>query len=159
MPITPNTAFSQGQVLTSDNANRFPAGVMGHQQLTSAFGTSATHTTYQDTGMTLTITERVDRLYRISWKAQIYPNGGLQAMLFRFVRGSTNIAFAAFAPSMLATGDTCMAYHEYIYQSTSSGSQTWKVQIAAGSANTQVTQYGDASYPRQFTIEDIGTAA
>ena len=132
---------------------------MGHQQLTTQFQTAAIHTTYQDTGLTLTITERVDRLYRISWKAQIYPNGGLQAMLFRFMRGTTVIAAAAFAPTMLSTTDTCMAYHEYIYQSASSGSQTWKVQIAAAAANSQVTQYGDATFPRQFTIEDIGTAA
>jgi hypothetical protein len=32
------------------------------------------------------------------------------------------------------------------------------MQIAAMTLNTQVTDFGAAAYPRQFTIEDIGPA-
>jgi hypothetical protein len=35
------------------------------------------------------------------------------------------------------------------------GSTTFKIQVAGG-ANTLLYDYGDATYLRQFTIEDIG---
>jgi hypothetical protein len=46
----------------------------------------------------------------------------------------------------------------YVYQSSSSGSFTYKFQLKADAANTAVALYGDANFVRQFWIEDIGTA-
>ena len=158
MAITPNTAFTQGQVFTADQANRFPRGIMGGQTLTTAFTTSATHTTFQDTGMSLTITEEVGRIYRIYWTAQIFPSGGLQGMVFRFMRGATFVSQMVFAAVMLDAANSTQVYGQTVYTSTASGSATWKVQMAALTNNTAVQQYADGNYPRQFGIEDIGAS-
>jgi hypothetical protein len=58
-----NTTFSVGQVLTAAQMNNLPWGYVGLQTLTTAYVTTATHTTFQDNGMTLTFTEVSGRVY------------------------------------------------------------------------------------------------
>jgi hypothetical protein len=159
MAINPNTAFSDGTPFTASQANRFPRGVMGLQTLTTQFSTSATHTNFQDNGATLTITTQSGRLYKISYNGHPYPNGGLQGVKYRFVLGaSTYLDEWAIPDSALNTGVSYYHLAETVYEATSSSSQTFKVQFAAWSANTVVSDFGDANTKRQFWIEDIGEA-
>ena len=156
MAITPNTAFTQGQQFSANQANRFPRGIMAGQTLQTTFTTSATHTTYQDSGATVTITEQIGRIYRVVMMAPVYPSGGLQAMKFRFVRGSTAINDFLIPSAALDAANGYPAHLTFVYTSASSGSQTWKVQVCAVTANTAVSIFGDATFQRQFWIEDIG---
>ena len=153
-----NTTFVSGNVLTAAQMNNLPFGLMGLQTSTSSFGTSAVHTTFQDDGLTLTITEISGRRYKITALENPYPNGGLQGVAFALLRGATTLRQWSYASAIMDAGNAYPAVMEYVYISTSSGSATYKMQLAAGSANTQVTTYGDGTFPRQFIIEDLGTA-
>ena len=153
---SPNVAFSSGQVLTASQTNNFPFGVCGYQELTTNFATTGTHTNWQDNGMTLTITEISGRYYRVTAYSNPYPSGGLQGVNFRIVRGSTSIKQGNYSANVMDTGTALPVVFTYVYKSTASGSATFKVQIQAPTANTAVNDYADATFPRQFVIEDIG---
>ena len=151
-----NTAFTAGSVLTATDMNDLPFGIAGYQELTTNFVTSGTHTTFQDNGMTLTITEIVNRYYRITAYSNPYPSGGLQGVNLRLLRGANALKQGNYSVNVMDTGTALPVVFTYVYKSAASGSQTYKVQIAAASANTAVNDYADATFPRQFIIEDIG---
>lgn len=153
---TPNTSFSSGAVLTAEQANSFPFGLCGLQTLTTPFGTSATHTTFQDTGATLTITEISGRRYKITMLSNPYPNGGLQGVKFKLLRGATGLRENHYSSTVMDAGVALGVVIQFVYTSVASGSATYKMQMAALTANTQVTDYGDATFLRQFMIEDLG---
>jgi hypothetical protein len=153
---TPNTTFSSGAVLTAEQVNSLPFGLCGLQTLTTAFGTAAAHTTYQDTGATLTITEISGRRYKITMLANPYPNGGLQGVRFKLLRAGVGLRENHYSSTVMDTGVALAVVIQFVYTSVSSGSATYKMQMAALSANTQVSDFGDASFPRQFMIEDLG---
>ena len=158
MAITPNTNFSTGAVYTAAQANAFPRGVMATQTLTTAFATTAPNTTAQDSGMTLTFTEETGRIYRITAYTNFYPSGGLQGMTFRLLRAGVQVRKFDIAPAVLDTGFSFPQQFTFIYTSAASGSVTFKTTINAFTSNTVVQDYGDATYFRQFTIEDIGAS-
>jgi len=153
---SPNTAFST-QVLTSAQMNNLPFGVVGTQTLTSNFATSAPNTTAQASGMTLTFTEVSGRIYRITAYTNFYPSGGLQAMTFRLLRGAVQVRKFDIASAVLDTNFSFPQQFTFIYTSAASGSVTFSTTINAYSNNTVVNDYADATYFRQFTIEDIGS--
>ena len=155
---TPNTTFVAGTVLTAAQQNNFPFGLMGLQTVTSTFATSATHTTFQDDGLTLTITEISGRKYKITALENPYPSGGLQGVRFALVRTTTTLREFTYSANVMDAGVAYPAVMEYVYTSVASGSATYKMRMAAATSNTAVSTFGDASFPRQFMIEDIGTA-
>lgn len=156
MAVNPNTTFTSGDVLTASQMNRLPWGIVGNQTLTTVFSTAATHTTFQDNGATLTFTEVSGRAYRITYRGLVYPNGGLQTINLRFMRGTTALTQFNFPSTALDAANAFPFTMSTVYVSTASGSATYKVQMAAATANTQVSDYGDATYVRGFWIEDIG---
>ena len=135
-----------------------PRGVMGVHTLTGIFTTSATHTTFQDDGLTLTITEISGRRYRITVIEQPYPSGGQQGTQFKLVRNATDLRSFTYSTAVMDSGVSYPAVMQFVYTSAASGSTTYKVQLAALSANTAVSTYGDALNPRQLLIEDIGVS-
>ena len=156
--MTVNTTFVSGNVLTAAQMNNLPFGVCGLQTLTTQFTTSATHTTFQDDGLTLTITEISGRRYRITVIEQPYPSGGQQGTQFKLVRGATDLRSFTYSTAVMDSGVSYPAVMQFVYTSAASGSTTYKVQLNALSANTAVSTYGDALNPRQLLIEDIGTS-
>ena len=151
-----NTTFTTGAVLTAAQMNNLPWGVAGLQTLTSTFTTSPTHTNFQDTGMTLTITEVSGRRYRLNAKMNIYPSGGLQGINMRFVRAAAVVSQANVPSAALDAGNGFSIGFQAVYTAVASGSATYKVQIAAATSNTAVSDFGDTVFTRQFWIEDIG---
>jgi hypothetical protein len=154
---SPNSVFVANSVLSAAQQNNLPFGICGVQTLTSQFTTSATHTTFQDTGMTLTITEVSGRIYQITAYCYPYPNGGDQTMLFQMLRNATVVKKADFPSNMLNTGVAVPVVISFTYTSVASGSSTFKMQLAAQTSNSAVADYGAATYPRQFVIQDIGS--
>ena len=133
-------------------------GQVGVQTLTTGFTTSATHTTAQLSGMTLTFTEVSGRIYRITAFTNLYPSGGLQGITFRLLRGATQVRRLDISSVVLDTGISIPQALSFVYTSASSGSVTFSTTINALASNTAVTDYADATYFRQFLIEDIGPA-
>jgi hypothetical protein len=159
MAITPNTNFTSGQILTAAQQNRFPRGIMAYQTLEFDSTTSATHTTYQDNGTGLTITTVAGRLYRIVYTGHPYPSGGLQSMKYQVVLGASTVLDDWVVPdAALNPGVSALMTSPTIYEATTSGSQTFKIQFGAVTANTAVRDFGSSTTKRQFFIEDIGAA-
>ena len=154
---SPNTSFVANQVLTAAQQNNLPFGKCGLQTLNTQFTTSATHTTFQDTGMTLTVTEVSGRLYRITAICNPFPSGGSQVILMQLLRGASVLKTISLTTGMLSTAVAIPVIIDFIYTSVGSGSSTFKIQMAGQTANTSVADFGSAAYPRQFVIEDIGS--
>ena len=151
-----NTTFGAGAVLTAAQMNNLPFGVAGIQTLTSSFATAAPHTTFQDNGMTLTITEVSGRYYRITAFSNLVPTGGLQGIGLRIVRTAGSLKQGNYAPAVMQVDTSLPVVLSFTYLSVASGAATYKVQIGAITNNTTVNDYGDATFPRQFLIEDLG---
>ena len=155
---TPNTTFTSGAILTAAQMNNLPFGVFPGQQLTTPFTTSATHTTFQDDGLTLTITEIAGRIYKVTALENPYPSGGQQGVKFALLRDATILRQWSYSSAVMDSGNSYPAVMQYVYTSSASGSFTLKMQIGAQTDNTAVSSYGDGSFPRQFIIEDMGTS-
>jgi hypothetical protein len=135
-----------------------PRGVLGKQTLTSSFGTSATHTTWQDTGLSFSVSYGANRTLKATCSSGYYTAGGTQTIGVRFVRGST--VFATFNINAVAVNaDNVLNLDNSAYITTSSAAtETFKVQLQAAQTNAQVNQYGDANLLRMFFVEDIGAS-
>ena len=153
---TPNTTFSAGAVLTAEQVNSLPFGVMARQSITAAFNTSAPHTTLQANGATLTITEVSGRLYRINYSGYPYPSGGQQSVSYSFTRAGVGVKDSNIFSGVMSPAFATNVTNSFLYLSTASGSVTWTMRMCASTANTTVSDFGNALSIRQFWIEDLG---
>jgi hypothetical protein len=160
MAVNPNTDFSPGQVLTAGQQNRFPRGVLGYASSGVGYTTTATHTTFQDTGLAANVTYGANRILKVTYATHAIANGGVQGVSYRFLRGSTVLRLMEVTASVFP--NTSNAFNltlEAIFVGPSaSATESFKVQIAAATANTSVIDYGDSQRIRQFCIEDLGPA-
>lgn len=65
MAINPNTDFTTGQVLTADQANRWPRGIMARAGSTTSY--TLTTSSAIATGMTVTFAAIANRYYKITY--------------------------------------------------------------------------------------------
>ena len=162
MALVPNDDFTAGQIFTATEANAFGRGVLGYESLTTSFATSATHTTFQDEGLDASISYGANRILKVTLSVRPYPNGGLQAIYYRVLRGSTEVAKWIVESVVLSASTAGHFMLEQVFTGpAAAGTETFKVQIAAATANTQVTSYGNTlgvDGPRQFWVEDLGKA-
>lgn len=160
MAINPNSIFTAGAILTASQMNRLPWGILGYEQLTTSFGTSATHTTFQDEGLDASCSYGANRMLRVTLSVRPYPNGGLQAIYYRVLRGSTEVAKWVVETAVLSAGTAgAFTLTQTFAGPATAATETFKVQIAAATANTQVSSYGNTvaiDGPRQFWVEDLG---
>jgi hypothetical protein len=154
----PNTNFTAGQVLTAAQANRWPRGALGYASSQIGFTTASTHTTFQDTGLSATVTYAADRLLKVTYVTHAIPSGGVQGISYRFLRGSTVLRQMEVTSTVFPnTSNAFTLTLEAIFQGPNvSATESFKVQIAAATSNTAVIDYGDSSRIRQFSVEDLG---
>jgi hypothetical protein len=149
---SPNTAFTAGQVLTADQQNRLPRGVMAFVQRTTSV-TNLT-TTYADiTGMTVTFTAESSRLYKISY----YMTG-----LKNTTSGYTDISLTddsnnqIFSMAQYAVAANYFNGSGGVVITGISGSKTYKLRGASEVATSTPT--ATATVPITLIVEDIGPA-
>jgi len=137
-------------------------GVLGRHELTTAFSTSSPHTTYQDEGLSVSVTYGPNRLLRATLLIRPYTNGGTNFVLYKVLRGSTAVTSWGFGLPDISNGEAPNKTVSYVFAGPSTaGTETFKVQICGTPNNTQVTSYGQPTTsdgPRQLVIEDIGPA-
>lgn len=152
MPITPNTNFSVGAVLTAAQQNRFPRGVVAYSQVTTTDST-ITSEEVQITGSSFTAV--ADRYYRITYFEPGFGASTSAAMTMR-VR-QTSIAGTVLQSAVIFNTGT--------QQQT--GTLSSVSTFAAGSVNVVATlqnSTGTGSANRSATavafllVEDIGPA-
>ena len=139
---------------SSDPITEFPYGVLGISTLATSFTTSATHTTYQDEGLSTAVSYAANRVLRLTLRVHVDCPGGVQAVNFKVIRNATDIAFFQAKPDAASPEST--TWVAVINGPATAATETFKVQIKAATSNTSVRSYGDASFTRQLVIEDIG---
>jgi hypothetical protein len=165
--ITPGTAVA-GEVLTAARWNQdvvantiaLPRGVLGVVTLTSGFSTSATHTTFQDiTGMSVSVSYEANRRLRVTIRVNPFPSAIPSDILYRVLRGSTEIARFYVDDSALTASVAQNITHSHVFNGpATAGTETFKVQIANFNVNSPVTNYADGQYNSQLIVEDVGAA-
>lgn len=132
-------------------------GVLGFHQLNTAFTTSGTHTTFQDEGLTTTVSYRPGRRLKVTLEVHVdAPGGTPQIIRFQVLRGSTLVGWWQHRAE--AAGISTHVYQNII-ETVNEETQVFKVQICAAAGNTSVKSHGDYSFTRQLIVEDIGPVA
>jgi hypothetical protein len=149
MAITANTTFSSGAVLTAQQQNNFPRGIVAYtsnatQTITSAFLV----------GLNTTYTFEANRNYKITVATSTSTSGGAGLILYIDVDGTgkqriwDNRTIAATAGNSNVNG--------FWVGTVAAGSKTvklgWTVLSGTG------TNAAAADLPNQLIIEDLGTA-
>ena len=163
----PKTDFAPGNILNAAQMNAIGNNLLETERvlgksnaLTATFTTSATHTTYQDvTNLDASITYEANRLLRATLEVNPYASGGVQGMIYKLVRASTDVKEFGIAAAALDLGSVTT----YTYTCTFAGpgtsaTETFKVQLKATTSNTAVQNFGNATYISRLIIEDVGPA-
>ena len=129
--------------------------LLGRHELTSSSLTAATHTTAQDEGLTVSISYLPSRVLRVTFTGHLYANGGSQGISLRFVRGATTFGFFQ-TEAIPSTPPVSRSFTKVFNGPATGATETFKVQIMALTANTQVSSYADANFTRQLIVEDLG---
>jgi len=146
---TPNTAFTVGQVLTSQQQNNFPFGVMGYVSKVDAnFAITTTSTTI--TGSTITFTGVAGRIYKASFQGLSQKGTADNILSFKIFKGATQISQSS---QYLVSGAYWIPNGIAVFTATGSTSMTVQATADAGTG----TLYCAAVNPFTFVIEDIGT--
>jgi hypothetical protein len=152
MAITPNTTFVSGAILTAQQQNNFPRGVM---QIGTATANTAGFTAETLTLTAITFTAVANRYYRITYfEPEIYQNGGGTLTQRIRLTNVTGTVLNSSANTKLTNDNTSVT--TVAVETFSAGSITvcGTMQI---SANTMIAQRAAGKYAF-LLVEDIGTA-
>ena len=151
MAVNPNTAFTTGQVLTADAANRWPRGVMGYV-FRSTGNISLTTTVADITGASITFTAEANRVYLVTFCATTNkPSAGYVDVTF------TDASNTTIANTIQSVSNSFAIINFSFLQTTlSAGSKTIKVRAGVDSGTGTI--YGSVGNPYSFVIQDMGPA-
>lgn len=136
-----------------------PLGRIAYAVSTAAFNTVANHMTYQDEGLTVTLTEVAGRFYRIATRVMVYVPGGANGVRMQLLRAGVAIDGWSLPIEALSTNAAMLVTRDSIVRNTVGGAGiVYKLQIAASNSNLQVSSYADPGAPRSLLVEDIGVA-
>jgi hypothetical protein len=147
MAINPNTDFTAGAILTADQQNRFPRGIMARD--TKATNTGLT-TTIGDVGLSVTFTAVANRFYRYTFYSNA-ANATSSGTLECYITDSANNNIESLNLYLVA-GSNYSYIHLPAVRTESAGSTTRKVRakVGAGTGTMYSTMF--------FVVEDIGPA-
>jgi hypothetical protein len=149
MAITSNDLFTSGQILTAQECNQFPFGIVAQ----GAGGVQSTTGTGFETFISATGTVLANRSIKITVIIQAY--GYVGGFNMQVLEGAT-AKFSAF--SIIAASANATPYvYTFVYTPSSAGSKTWNVQLQRV-GGTNVSIYADSTILNQLIVEDVGTA-
>jgi hypothetical protein len=133
-----------------------PYALLGRTQLATSFTTSATHTTAQDEGLSLSVTYAAARQLRVSFMGSLGASGGAQGAQVKILRGSTTVYLVTNSRALSTVFGDNVFYSLTFAGPVAGATETFKVQLNALSNNTAVNSYGNANEPRALMVEDLG---
>ena len=159
-PSDPNIELwvdSSATNLTDPNVARWNSswGVIGQSKLTTAFTTTAPHTTAQSTGLFVAVNETAGRRLRITVQTSPYPSGGDQTMAYQLQRNGVTIE-QWYIPGDAVDPTTSFPLAHVISADAVGGVATYTVLLFASGANTSVSDFGAGTAPRMIMVEDAG---
>ena len=157
-----NTTFTSGAVLTAQQMNNLPWGIVDATAGgTSGRGfvsrtTSQTLTTSEAdiTSMTVTWTAVTGRLYRLSFSMRVVNGGTVQNAFIRISTGANVVALGSATRQQVSGEDQV---NGSLIISGLTGTQTYKLRGFTQLANATID--GSANGPITFVVEDIGPAS
>ena len=147
MAVSPNTNFVSGAILTAQQQNNFPRGVMGYAIGSANSGFSSIT---DITGMSVTFTAVADRLYKATFSCTLDQNASATAR-FLLADGS-NTEFARYENTAVA-GVAMLTFSNLF--TVAAGSVTRKIR-GSMSGGAATVLYTSGSYNYGFIIEDMG---
>ena len=156
MAISPNDNFTSGQILTAQECNQFPRGIVAFAQVTA---NDATITAEEIQITASTFTAVASRYYRITYyEPQVSLPIAAGALVTSRIR-LTNLAGTQYQQGIVqtetATGNTYSM--TTVWTGTLSAGSTVIVASLQCSTGTAIATRS-ATQPGQITIEDIGPA-
>jgi hypothetical protein len=153
---TPNALFLSGAVLTAEQQNNFPFGLVTSQTLATTFTTTSV-TPVDITGLSVTFTALASRKYLIVAMFNVFPSVVDTGTVF-INNGATALAEGFSIPKVGAI-TTTSTITMFTIQTPGAGSVTYKTQAATQAGTSTV--YGTstrASLAARMFVLDIGTA-
>jgi hypothetical protein len=152
MAINPNTDFTAGAILTADQQNRFPRGIMALSTLTS----NVTLLNAETSITNVSFTAVANRNYRINYFCGNASNVG--ASLNTFVFRQTSVAGTILATNLFTNATAFTFFVNFSCITTfAAGSQSIFVRGSTnGGAGTILAS--SATSPSFLVVEDIGPA-
>jgi hypothetical protein len=155
MAINPNTTFTAGQVLTADQQNRFPRGIMQLVTSTSNLTVSGT----EAVALTLpAFTAVANRIYKVTYFEPYVENSNANINLI------TRIKLTDISGTIIGRGEVFLttvgseAQITASYIGTLTAGSTVLVGTAQNTAASNSIFNGNASYLRMLWVEDLGPA-
>jgi len=150
-----NTTFTSGAILTAAQMNALPFGLVAAPVNITSNQTGISTIT-DVTGATVTFTAISGRYYRATFKCSAVGTGsGTTYSTYRLTfADSSNTALDIVDYNVVSATDSAVLIS---FQFTATGSVTRKIRCAKLTGG-DVRLSGNASYPMQFYIEDMGTA-
>ena len=161
MAINPNTNFSASSVLTADQQNRFPRGVMARAVSSTTFSLSGTEVVA--TGMDVTFTAVANRLYRITYvEPEVDFNGTAGSYFYMRIRKNNasgaviqSVVFQQGAAYSAGVGMTLITTDTF-----TAGTHQLVGTMVKGGAGGNLSVYRDTvnAFYASIIVEDIGLA-
>ena len=152
MALSPNDTFTSGQILTAQECNQYPFGIVGYTRYTGGNQSVTSASSVDITGMTATINAVSTRLYKISFIISARKNTNAGYTFVSVMSGATTIN--EFGQTNVAGGYVTFAGSVLI--SGISGSTVIKMQTYV--ENLNATLFFSAGSPGFLTVEDVGLA-
>jgi hypothetical protein len=155
MAISPNDTFTSGQILTAQECNNFPFGVVGVTINTTLLQAGVT-TEVDLTGMSVTFTAIVNRYYKVTAFMYGIPTVANAVYQVNIKQGATVLGIIFNSGGPATAGTTAMGS---VIKTFTAGSTTLKLSgaLAAGSTGS-ITFNAGATLPVFILVEDIGPA-
>jgi uncharacterized protein (UPF0333 family) len=137
--------------------DNLPRGVVGVHTLTTAFNTSAAHTTAQAEGLTVTYDDVAGKKLKFIAVVNPFVTGGANGVHYQLQRDGVAIRTWTLPTEAMSTTipHSVTFMHEETIAATHAAS-VYRLMVYATTNNTAVVSHGGAAYPRQLIIEDCG---
>lgn len=148
--------LATGDIIDETWTDNLPRGIVASHTLTTAFVTSATHTTAQAEGLTVTYDDVAGRKLKFTASLSLYVSGGANGIVVDLQRDGVVIRrFGLPAEALGAAGNVgTFTYAETVV--ATHAASVYRLTINASTNNTAVNSFGSAAQPRQLIIEDCG---
>ena len=152
MAINPNTTFTAGQILTADQQNRFPRGVIAFNQAPSA---NVTITTADTTFCTVTFTLATTRLVQFVGNFPLIDNpSGTQIINVELFQSSTRVANTQLSVGTSLTQQNVTLVRSYVL-AAGSYTYTLRAKVSTGTNRSNSGAAGDVTLV-SLTAIDLG---
>ncbi len=159
MAITPNTTFVAGNVLTADQMNRLPWGIMATATASSTNQTGITAVA-DVTGCSVTFTAVANRYYMVFGYATVSSTAGTPALQQLTVTNSA--ASTTYALEIthftIGGGNVVTADCQSTPFTLTAGSNTLKLRFGQSGGDTATYTVNNATRPASIAVFDLGQA-